>query len=85
VSFLLRDKQLRQKLAMSKSELHRRRKSDPDFPVSFFIGANMRATEESAADLYIEVLKERARKKLPTPGRRPRGRPRRSAATSMSV
>jgi hypothetical protein len=80
VSNLLRDKQLRVKLAMSKSELHRRRKHDPDFPPSFFIGANMRATEDVAADEYIRILKIRATQKLPTPGRRARGRPR-SAST----
>jgi hypothetical protein len=37
----------------------------------------MRVTEESDADVYIEILRQRARKNLPVPGRRPRGRPRR--------
>ena len=60
MSNLLRDKQLRVKLGISKSELHRRRQSDPDFPPSFFIGPNMRATEDVDADRYIEVLKTRA-------------------------
>jgi predicted DNA-binding transcriptional regulator AlpA len=75
---LLRDKQLAQKLAISKAELHRRRKSDPDFPPSFKIGPNARATENDDADRYIEVLKVRAVRGLPTPGRRPRGRPRKN-------
>jgi hypothetical protein len=71
---LLRDKQLREKLGLSKSELSRRRRSDPDFPPSFLSGPAMRVTEESDADGYIEVLKRRALGAIPNS--RPRGRPR---------
>ena len=74
---LLRDKHLKEKLGVSRSELLRRRANDPDFPPSFLIGPNMRATEESDADRHIDILRVRATRGLPTPGRRPRGRPRR--------
>jgi predicted DNA-binding transcriptional regulator AlpA len=73
---LLRDKDLAKLLAMSESELWRRRQNDPDFPHSFRSGPGMRVTEFGAAAAYVAVLKERAAKGLPVPGRRPRGRPR---------
>jgi len=60
VSKLLRDKELLSKFAFSKSELHRRRQSDPDFPPSFLSGPAMRVTEESDVDVYIEILRQRA-------------------------
>jgi predicted DNA-binding transcriptional regulator AlpA len=85
VTRLLRDKQLLDKFALSKSELWRRRQNDPDFPKSFLAGANMRVTEEADADRYIEILKTRKVRGLPTPGARPRGRPRRSASRGISV
>jgi hypothetical protein len=84
VTKLLRDKQLIEKFAFSKSELHRRRQNDPDFPKSFLAGPNVRVTEESDADRYIEILKTRRVRGLPVPGRRPRGRPRRSVTTSIN-
>jgi predicted DNA-binding transcriptional regulator AlpA len=73
---LLRDKKLAEKLAISRAELHRRRVSDPDFPASFKIGPMTRVTENADADAYLDVLRARAAKGLPTPGRRSRGRPR---------
>jgi predicted DNA-binding transcriptional regulator AlpA len=79
---LLRDKQLAQKLAISRAELHRRRKSDADFPVSYKVGPMTRVTENADADRYIEVLKTRATRGLPVPGRRPRGRSRKVFANS---
>jgi predicted DNA-binding transcriptional regulator AlpA len=81
---LLRDRQLIEKLGFSKSELHRRRISDPDFPPSFLIGPHMRVSEEQDVDRYIGVLKDRAARKLPTPGRCPRGRPRKNSTDSPS-
>jgi hypothetical protein len=82
---LLRDKDLAKLLAMSESELWRRRQNDPDFPVSFHSGPGMRVTEYGNAAVYVAVLKERAKKGLPTPGRRPRGRPRRPMTSLNSV
>jgi hypothetical protein len=77
---LLRDKDLAKLLAMSESELWRRRRNDPDFPVSFHSGPGMRVTEYGVAAAYVAILKERAKKGLSVPGRRSRGRPRRSEA-----
>jgi predicted DNA-binding transcriptional regulator AlpA len=79
---LLRDKQLAQKLAISRAELHRRRKSDPDFPISHKVGPMTRVTEDADADAYIDILKTRAAQGLPVPGRRPRGRPRKVFSNS---
>lgn len=82
---LLRDKDLAKLLAMSESELWRRRQNDPDFPVSFHSGPGMRVTEFGAAAAYVAVLKERAKKALPVPGRRPRGRPRKNPIAQQSA
>jgi hypothetical protein len=80
----LRDKNLALVLGMSRSEIQRRRNGDPskrtppdpDFPPSYLIGPQMRVTAFEDAQRYAEVLKQRAKKRLPVPGRRPRGRPR---------
>jgi hypothetical protein len=80
----LRDKHLALVLDMSRSEIQRRRNGDPskntppdpDFPKSYLIGPSMRVTSYDDALIYARVLKERAQKQLPVPGRRPRGRPR---------
>jgi len=79
----LRDKNLALVLGMSRSEIQRRRNGDPskntppdpDFPESYLIGPQMRVTAFQDAQRYVEILKQRAKKQLPVPGRRPRGRP----------
>jgi hypothetical protein len=87
---LLRDKNLSLVLGMSPSEIQRRRAGDPskgtppdpDFPTSFFSGPGMRVTRFEDAVAYVRVLEKRAKKGLPVPGRRPRGRPRRTMSTT---
>jgi hypothetical protein len=84
----IRDKDLSIVLGMSRAEIQRRRSGDrskntppdPDFPPSHLIGPQMRVTLYEDAVTYVEILKQRAKKHLPTPGRRPRGRPRRSVS-----
>jgi hypothetical protein len=88
----IRDKDLAVLLAMSRAEIQRRRSGDsskntppdPDFPASHMIGPQMRVTLYEDAVRYVEILKRRARKDLPVPGRRPRGRPRRSASANSA-
>jgi hypothetical protein len=73
---------------MSLSEIQRRRSgdaskntpADPDFPPSFIVGERMRVTKYEDAAAYVRILEARAKKGLLVPGRRPRGRPRRSEA-----
>jgi predicted DNA-binding transcriptional regulator AlpA len=79
---LLRDKDLAKLLAMSESELWRRRQSDPDFPPSFHSGPGMRVTKFEDAVAYARILETRAKKGLSIPGRRSRGRPRKVLANS---
>jgi predicted DNA-binding transcriptional regulator AlpA len=79
---LLRDRGLAELIAMSESELWRRRQNDPDFPPSFHSGPGMRVTKYEDAVAYARILEERAKKRLPVPGRRPRGRPRKNLMSS---